>query len=225
MERAVAEGAGERWNSVDVSRRSLANMLSLPSSNIPIDKRLEMDFLNQEPTNPDCGLKQMPEIKPEPILFRVNIPQKPHCERSISSLDSLESLEKELDLINKELSEITPSATAYGVPSLQIPQMPQMPQIESPRIPSDRLKSNISSPFTKTKREKKHRNLLYKTPLPKTVRIHYATPSPTKRKSIKKININNTKKKATTTTKKRRKTGNNMQNRKVVSNFFRNLTK
>ena len=29
MERPVAEGAGERWNSVDVSRRSLKNMLTI----------------------------------------------------------------------------------------------------------------------------------------------------------------------------------------------------
>ena len=82
---------------IQLSNKDLANMLSIPSTNIPIDKRLEMDFLNQEPTNPDCGLKQMqikqlnpqtfilplkktmiesePEIKPEPILFRVNIPK------------------------------------------------------------------------------------------------------------------------------------------------------
>jgi len=90
---------------IKLDNKDLANMLNIPSVNRPIDQRLEMDFLKghvdpemqvdlqQIQTPKSFILPQLkPELEPEPILYRVNIPQK----KNTMSLEN-------------------PSATAYGV--------------------------------------------------------------------------------------------------------------
>ena len=61
--------------------------------------------------------------------------------------------------------------------------------------------------------------MLYKTPLPKTVRIHYKTPRQNRKKNQKN------QKKKTRKYKKREPKPIQNQNQQLVSNFFRNLSK
>jgi len=193
-------------------------MLNIPSVNRPIDQRLEMDFLegHVEPeiqvdlqkihTPKTFILPQLkPELESEPILYRVNIPQKK---------DTI-SLETQLLDIDRELSEL--SSIMMERPKIikllrhTSPEFNRSPTLSAVGHSTQKVVNPISQ-----KRKENKKMLSYKTPLPKTIRIHYKTPRQNRRKSQKKKTRKYT---------KRELNPIQNQNKQLVSNFFRNLTK
>ena len=152
-----------------------------------------------------------PELEPEPILYRVNIPQK----------NNNMSLENQLLDIDRELSELSTIM-------MERPKVIKLLQHTSPEFNRSPAPSAVSrstqkvvnpispiSPISQKRKEYK-KMLSYKTPLPKTIRIHYKTPRQNRRKSQKKKTRKYT---------KREPNPIQNQNKQLVSNFFRNLTK
>ena len=231
----VDDGKKNKYR-IKLDNKDLANMLNIPSVNRPIDQRLEMDFLEGH-TEPEIQvdlqkihtpktfiLPQLkPELEPEPILYRVNIPQK----------NNTMSLEKQLLDIDRELSELS-SIMIDGNTELESQDMKsqipiQIIQHSSPEFihskkhrkqPQPLLTHKVINPISRKRKENKTKKLLYKTPLPKTIRIHYKTPRQNRTKFHKKKTI------------KRRKhpTESNNHvvyegNRNGFNDFFRNLSK
>jgi hypothetical protein len=101
--------------------------------------------------------------------------------------------------------------------STDIPIQKHIKYLKQPKV----LTQKVVNPITRkrNRKENKHKKLLYKTPLPKTIRIHYKTPRQNRKKSPKKKTV------------KRRKqlTENNKQSvykeNNGFTNFFRNLSK
>ena len=222
----VADNGKKNKYRIKLDNKDLANMLNVPSVNRPIDQRLEMDFLKghmepemqvdlQQIHTPKSfilpQLKPELELEPEPILYRVNIPQKKNTM----------SLENQLLDIDRELSELS-SIMVDGnteLESTDIPIQKHIKYLKQPKV----LTRKVVNPITRKRKENKNKNknkkLLYKTPLPKTIRIHYKTPRQNRKKSPKKKTV------------KRRKqlTENNKQSvykeNNGFTNFFRNLSK
>ena len=85
----------------------------------------------------------------------------------------------------------------------------------TPKQPNEfEVTRRVVNPISRKRKEKK--KMLYKTPLPKTIRIHYKTPRQNRKKFQKK---------KTRKYKKREPKPIQNQNQQLVSNFFRNLTK
>ena len=126
---------------------------------------------------------------------------------------------KQLLDIDRELSELS-SIMVDGnteLESTDIPIQKHIKYLKQPKV----LTRKVVNPITRkrNRKENKHKKLLYKTPLPKTIRIHYKTPRQNRKKSPKKKTV------------KRRKhpTENNKQSvykeNNGFTNFFRNLSK
>ena len=244
----VADNGKKNKYRIKLDNKDLANMLNVSSVNRPIDQRLEMDFLKGNDVNPEMqvDLQQiqtpksfiLPQLKPElelelepepePILYRVNIPKK----KNTMSLENpsataygvqgalgVGSLQNQLLDIDRELSELS-SIMVDGnteLESTDIPIQNRIKYLKQPKV----LTQKVVNPITRkrNRKENKHKKLLYKTPLPKTIRIHYKTPRQNRKKSPKKKTV------------KRRKhpTENNKQSvykeNNGFTNFFRNLSK
>jgi hypothetical protein len=205
----VADNGKKNKYRIKMDNKDLANMLNVSSVNRPIDQRLEMDFLkgHMEPemqvdlqqihTPKSFILPQLkPALEPEPMLYRVNIPQK---KNTMSLENQLLDIDRELSELSSIMVEGNTDADTYG--NL------------IPKVLTQKVVNPISRKRNKTK------NMLYKTPLPKTVRIHYKTPRQNRKKNQK-----NQKKKTRKYNKREPKLIQN-QNQQLFSNFFRNLTK
>jgi hypothetical protein len=161
---------------VQLNNQDLANLLSIPAVNKPLDSRLKQDFLNDYDFLDEEDVELLPKIEfqpepmepcyqpcnqPEPALFRVNIPQ---------SNDKKASLTSQFP---------TPCPYKSDVCSLQIPNPNPNPKPEDSLLESILPKDSIKRPKL-TKREKEAR---LKTPSPKTMRIHYTSARGTRRKT------------------------------------------
>jgi len=228
----VADNGKKNKYRIKLDNKDLANMLNIPSVNRPIDQRLEMDFLKGQ-VEPEIQvdlqkihtpksfilpqLKPELELEPEPILYRVNIPQKKNTM----------SIENQLLDIDRELSELS-SIMVEGNAATDGNFTPKQPNVfEATRslkrskrrqgameLRRRSLTQKVVNPISRKRKETK--KMLYKTPLPKTIRIHYKTPRQNRKKSPKK---------KTRKYKKREPKPIQNQNQQLVSNFFRNLTK
>jgi hypothetical protein len=240
----VADNGKKNKYRIKLDNKDLANMLNVPSVNRPIDQRLEMDFLKGNDVNPEMQVDlqqiQTPksfilpqlkpelelELEPEPILYRVNIPQKKNTmslenpSATAYGVQGVGSLQNQLLDIDRELSELS-SIMVDGnaeLESTDIPIQKHIKYLKQPKV----LTQKVVNPITRkrNRKENKHKKLLYKTPLPKTIRIHYKTPRQNRTKFHKKKTI------------KRRKhpTESNNHvvyegNRNGFNDFFRNLSK
>jgi len=153
---------------VQLNNEDLANILSVPSVNQPLEQRLQNDFLSDynecDKQDPDdfvipqiLQMQQLPqlELEPKPNLFRINIPELPSKKQQYSSPFSKPCM------YENELTSLP------NLSSLTSPQSDLDRHISTPKI-------EIVSPIKLTRREKHAR---IKTPSPKTMRIHYTSPS------------------------------------------------
>ena len=230
----VDDGKKNKYR-IKLDNKDLANMLNIPSVNRPIDQRLEMDFLegHMEPeiqvdlqkihTPKTFILPQLkPELEPEPILYRVNIPQK----------NNTMSLEKQLLDIDRELSELSSIMIDGNTESESQDMKSQIPiqliQPSSPEFIRSKkhrkqpkvLIHKVINPISRKRKENNNKKLLYKTPLPKTIRIHYKTPRQNRTKIQKKKTIKRIKQ-PSESNKHLVYEGN----RNGFNHFFRNLSK
>ena len=225
----IADNGKKNKYRIKLDNKDLANMLNIPSVNRPIDQRLEMDFLEGH-TEPEIqvDLQQIhtpksfilpqlkPELEPEPILYRVNIPQK----------NNTMSLENQLLDIDRELSELSSIMVkenenvnrSFPISELESADTPIQKHRKQPKV----LTQKVVNPITRkrNRKENKNKKLLYKTPLPKTIRIHYKTPRQNRRKNQKKKTIKR-RKQSTESNKHVVYEGN----RNGFNDFFRNLSK
>ena len=214
----VADNGKKNKYRIKLDNKDLANMLNVPSINRPIDQRLEMDFLKRS-VDPEMqvDLQQiqtpksfiLPQLKPElelepepesePILYRVNIPKK---KNTMSLENQLLDIDRELSELSSIMVDGNTGAETYGNFT------PKQPKV---------LTQKVVNPISRKRKENK--KMLYKTPLPKTIRIHYKTPRQNRKKNQKN------QKKKTRKYKKREPKPIQNQNQQLVSNFFRNLSK
>ena len=171
---------------MQLNNQDLANLLSIPAVNKPLESRLhqdflsDFDFLDEEdmellPQEQEC-YKPRAEFPPESALYRVTIPDSREKKEafktpfptpcpytsdicSLQELTSLKPLSSE-PLINPIMSEPIMSAPLISEPTSE--------QITRPKL---------------TKREK---NARLNTPSPKTLRIHYTTARGKGRKTRRK---------------------------------------
>ena len=142
-----------------LTNNDLANMLSIPSVNIPIDKRLENDFMCPHKHGRNHSRKHIRKHNrkhsPNPYLFAVNMP--PRDELPVTPLFSE-------DIQNQIISPVLLEEEDQE----EAPMLVPMP-ISSPyQVPAP-----VSVPV---KRTRKHRRV-YKTPSPKTLHMHFTNGS------------------------------------------------
>jgi len=171
---------------MQLNNQDLANLLSIPSVNKPLESRLhqdflsDFDFLDEEdiellPQRQECYQPQ-PEFPPESALFRVNIPDSREKKEAFKTpfptpcpyTSDICSLQ-ELRLLKPLSSE--PSTN----PTMSLPIM-SAPQISEP----------ISQQITRPRLTKREKNARLNTPSPKTLRIHYTTARGKGRKTRRK---------------------------------------
>ena len=166
---------------MQLNNEDLANILSIPTVNQPLERRLHNDFLGDDDdclqedeyfippfSEPPQQLELPKQLEPEPMLFRLNIPDSQSKRQNYSSPFSKPCIN------NNELTSL-PDLTSLSIPESFASEPPL---IYKPRL---------------TRRE---RNARLRTPLPKTMRIHYTTAS------AKGRGITKRKKRAATTRKK-----------------------
>ena len=227
----VADNGKKNKYRIKLDNKDLANMLNVSSVNRPIDQRLEMDFLkgHMEPemqvdlqqihTPKSFILPQLkPELEPEPILYRVNIPQK---KNTMSLENQLLDIDRELSELSSIMVDGNTGAETYGNLTPKHPKIfgatHSLKRGKLRRHSRRSLTQKVVNPISR--KRNKTKNMLYKTPLPKTVRIHYKTPRQNRKKNQKN------QKKKTRKYKKREPKPIQNQNQQLVSNFFRNLSK
>jgi len=155
---------------VQLNNEDLANILSVPAVNQPLEQRLQNDFLRDynECDGQDADdfvipqLIQMPEPEPEPSLFRVNIPELPSKKQQHSSPFSKPCM------YENELTSL-PNLTSLSRPESFVSDLDRHISMS----PYTEIVSPISGP--KLTRREKHARI--KTPSPKTMRIHYTSPA------------------------------------------------
>jgi len=156
---------------VQLNNEDLANILSVPSVNQPLEQRLQNDFLSDDK---DCynegpddfvipQILQMPQVEleaePEPDLFRVNVPESCRKKQQYSSPFAKPCV------YENELTSL-PNLTSLSRPESVLSELDHHISIPP--------HTKIASPIKLTRREK-HARL--KTPSPKTMRIHYTSPA------------------------------------------------
>jgi len=178
---------------MQLNNQDLANLLSIPSVNKPLDSRLHQDFLSDFDFLDEEDMELLPqrqecyqpraEFLPESALFRVTIPDSREKKEAfktpfptpcpytsdICSLQELASL--------KPLSSAPLSSEPLTNPAQIMPaQIMSAPKISEP----------MSLQITRPRLTKREKNARLNTPSPKTLRIHYTTARGKGRKTRRK---------------------------------------
>lgn len=164
---------------VQLNNEDLANILSIPAVNQPLEQRLQNDFLGDDRDwdyqDPDdfsipqiLQIQQLPpmELDPNPNLFRVNVPELQSKKHEHSSPFSKPCV------YENELTSL-PDLTSLSKPQSLLSELDHRISI-SPQ-------SEIVSPISGPKLTRREKNARLKTPSPKTMRIHYTSPTKTAR--------------------------------------------
>jgi hypothetical protein len=175
---------------MQLNNQDLANLLSIPAVNKPLDSRLQQDFLSDFdfldeedmellPQKQEC-YKPRAEFPPESALFRVTIPDSREKKEAFktpfptpcpytSDICSLTELPELTSL--KPLSSEPLSSEPLSSEPLSSASVP----LTNPIISVPQISQPISEQITRPRLTKKERNARLKTPSPKTLRIHYTT--------------------------------------------------
>lgn len=147
---------------MQLNNQDLANLLSIPAVNKPLESRLQRDFLSDFDFLDEEDLELLPqecykpgaEFPPESALFRVTIP----------------------DLKEKKEAFKTP----FPTPCPYTGDICSLPELKS-----DPIKPTPEQ-ITRPRLTKRERNARLNTPSPKTLRIHYTTARGKGRKTQRK---------------------------------------
>ena len=169
-----------------LTNNDLANMLSIPSVNIPIDKRLENDFMCPHKHGRNHSRKHIRKHNrkhsPNPYLFAVNMPAREllrlppatmefnHSPSSMLHITTARSKElPTMPLLSDDIqNQIISPVFLEEEDQEEAPMLVPMP-ISSPyQVPAP-VSVSVPAPV---KRTRKHRRV-YKTPSPKTLHMHF----------------------------------------------------
>ena len=167
-----------------LTNNDLANMLSIPSVNIPIHKRLENDFMCPHKHGKRYSRKHIRKHNrkhsPNPYLFAVNMPPRELLRLTPSEFNHSPSSmlrtttdrSKELPtmpLLSEDIqNQIISPVLLEEEEQEQAPMLVPIP-ISSPYQVPESVPAPVSVPV---KRTRKHRRV-YKTPSPKTLHMHF----------------------------------------------------
>jgi hypothetical protein len=178
---------------MQLNNQDLANLLSIPAVNKPLDTRLQQDFLSdfdfldeedmellpqtqfQVPLQQPTCYKPHSEFPPESALFRLTIPD---------SREKKEALKSPFPAPCPYTSDIC-SLTEF-------PELTSLSSIKSEPLSSEPLTNplmsapQISEEITRPRLTKREKNARLNTPSPKTLRIHYTTARGKGRKTRRK---------------------------------------
>jgi hypothetical protein len=146
------------------TKSDLSNILGIPSIRIPIEERLERDFLKPMSSFPS-------PYNPNPYLFRVSIPTRNRNKpKKKLTRKKLVLLKKPTSLpINNNYSPSILSHSSLLPMSLMSSLTSFQPKLTS-ILESDDKQNSLLLPRSANLLKKK--KLTYNTPLPKTIRIH-----------------------------------------------------
>jgi len=167
------------------NNEDLANILSVPVVNQPLEKRLYNDFLSDDDNESFLEEEFMiPQMEPKPALFRVNIP--------------------ELDINSKTQQYPSPFSS--------------LSELTSPSSSESILSELDESLYPKLSQREKIARI--KTPSPKTLRIHYTSPTTTASGRGKGTRSKRHAKQRQT---QRQRHKNGVRSKSKVAKFFRKL--
>lgn len=153
---------------MQLNNQDLANLLSIPAVNKPLESRLQRDFLSDFDFLDEEDLELLPqecykpgaEFPPESALFRVTIPD---------SREKKEAFKTQF-----------PTPCPYTRDICSLPELTHVSSLNSePLEPSPEQ-------ITRPRLTKRERNAIMNTPSPKTLRIHYTTARGKGRKTQRK---------------------------------------
>ena len=181
---------------MQLNNQDLANLLSIPMVNKPLDSRLKDDFLSDYDFLDEEDVALLNSPIPEPALFRLNIPQlnstketlkspiqmpcpftsdaMPESNMLIPELSSKSNLSSSFSELSSlpdltSLSSIQPETQLNPQLKKQQQQQQQQQQLEF------QTSENPLRPSSTKKLTKKEKNIRLNTPSPKTMRIHYTS--------------------------------------------------
>lgn len=176
---------------MQLNNQDLANLLSIPSVNKPLESRLhqdflsDFDFLDEEdmellPQQQEC-YKPKPEFPPESALFRVTIPDSREKKETFKTPFPTPCPYTSDICSLQELASLNPlSSEPLTNPIMPAPIMP------APIMSAPIMSEPISEQITRPKLTKREKNARLNTPSPKTLRIHYTTARGKGRKTRRK---------------------------------------
>lgn len=159
---------GKKDNFVlQLSKGDLENLLNIPSIEKPLEERLEEDFLVKNDFAPSL------QYKPQPYLFRPSI--YPKTETTSQKQNNIESQIK--DVLNEMNAQDDETLKSEINNLLQLKKKLQHPHKGKHAHSYQHKKAKTQTPvkrthLTKTKKTKNTKKHSYKTPSPKTIRIH-----------------------------------------------------
>jgi len=181
---------------MQLNNQDLANLLSIPAVNKPLDSRLHQDFLSDFDFLDEEDMELLPqqqecyqpraEFPPESALYRVTIPDSREKKEAFktpfptpcpytSDICSLQELASLSSIKSDPLSSEPLTNPIMSEPIMSAPIMPA-PQISKP----------TSEQITRPRLTKREKNARLNTPSPKTLRIHYTTARGKGRKTRRK---------------------------------------
>jgi hypothetical protein len=182
---------------LQLSKGDLENLLNIPSVEKPLENRLQDDFLTKDDFIPIL------QYKPQPYLFRPSVYPKPKtCKTKNNNIES--QIKNELNKMSTQDEDELKSEIKNLLELKKKLQHPHKgkhnhshykPQHHTKKMHSAPVVKRHHLTTTKTKKKKE-----YKTPSPKTIRIHLTddhnaeTTATSKRKSRKKRKTSSPKK-------------------------------
>jgi hypothetical protein len=181
---------------MQLNNQDLANLLSIPAVNKPLESRLHQDFLSDFDFLDEEDMELLPqqqecyqpraEFPPESALYRVTIPDSREKKEAFktpfptpcpytSDICSLQELASLSSIKSDPLSSEPLTNPIMSEPIMSAPIMPA-PQISKP----------TSEQITRPRLTKREKNARLNTPSPKTLRIHYTTARGKGRKTRRK---------------------------------------
>lgn len=181
---------------MQLNNQDLANLLSIPAVNKPLESRLhqdflsDFDFLDEEdmellPQEQEC-YQPRPEFPPESALFRVTIPDSREKKEAFKTPFPTPCPYTSDICSLQELAPLNPlSSEPLTNPIMSEPIMPA-PIMSAPQMSAPQMSAPISEQITRPKLTKREKNARLNTPSPKTLRIHYTTARGKGRKTRRK---------------------------------------
>jgi hypothetical protein len=172
---------------MQLNNQDLANLLSIPMVNKPLESRLKDDFLSDYDFLDEEDVALLNSPIPEPALFRLNIPQLNSTKETLNSPIQLpcpftSNTMPESNILIPELSsnlsssfsELSSLPDLTSLSSIQ-PETRLNPKLQQQQQEEFPVSENPLRPGSTKKLTKKEKNIRLNTPSPKTMRIHYTS--------------------------------------------------
>jgi hypothetical protein len=156
---------------MQLNNQDLANLLSIPAVNRPLESRLQQDFLSDFDFLDEEDLELLPH---HPTQFQLQT-QEQECYKPRADFSPESALFRVTIPDSREKKEMY--KTKFPTPCPHTPDICSLPELKH----LSSLKSESIEPtpeqITRPRLTKKEKNARLKTPSPKTLRIHYTTAS------------------------------------------------